>query len=120
MNLFDIVAYLKNHEGSKVAFKGWSTAQLLSTLDDAIKSATFLYAVNEKTGALDGIVVARADSKTKTMHVIGIVTSQKYVLRKFLDNFSQNYPHWKLTGNRNGTLVAYPKATKMLKFIPIK
>lgn len=120
MNLYDIVAYLQNHKGSNVAFKGWNTLQLLQAIEEAIRNSTFLYAVDEKTGALDGIVVARADNKAKTMHVIGIVTSKRYVMRKFLDYFEKHYPHWKLTGNRNGTLVAYPKATKMLKFVTDK
>jgi hypothetical protein len=95
---------LKNRRGN--AFKDYSQHLIENGIKIAYNQGTMLCAVNND-GEVCGIVIARAYHEQRIMDILDILTTEKWVLPKFVREFLARFPEYELTGLRDGIRVDY-------------
>ena len=103
----DVVLFVDKNEGFKTVFKNWTVPQLVYEINRGIDNRTFLWSQSKDSDTIDGIILCDPNNKTKTMYVIGVLTTRKGVFQRFLRYFLLHYKDWKLTGRRNDKMIQY-------------
>ena len=105
VTLGELVAFvLENRKGN--AFKGYEERVIASGIKLASEEGTLLYAT-DSDNRIVGIIVCKADNKKKEMHVHDFLSTQSWVITKFLVNFRHNWPDYELVAKRKNKFVKY-------------
>ena len=99
VTLQEMVLYcIKNR--TPMVFTNWTEGQIANTIYECIKEGTMSYSVNEKTGQINGIVLAyRLETDPNNVLVINdILTTERGVVRKFIQFFRDRFPNMSIEG----------------------
>lgn len=111
VTLGQLVEYvLKYRKGN--AFKDHLEHQIASGIKLASDSGTMLYCCRDD-GTVCGIITCFEDAKNKVMYVNDALTTQKWVLSRFVTYFKHTYPDYILAARRKGNQVVYEKTDKL-------
>lgn len=101
MTLGQLVKFVLNNRRGK-AFTGYSEHCIASGILRAARDGTMLYAISDKTNEPCGVVTAYADRDNKLMYVHDILTTEPWVLKTFVVEFSRRWPGYTIFGLRYG------------------
>lgn len=105
VTLGELVKYvLENRKDN--AFKDYEEHVIASGIKVASDLGTLLYACRDD-GSVCGIIVCREDKENKKMYVTDVLTTERWVLPKFVQYFLAKYAGYTLTAKRNGEYVEY-------------
>jgi len=97
--LAGLVSWIMANRGTKV-FTDWTEEQIAFECWRAVKDVTMLYAMDQISGELTGVVLARKlidpDTDAKVMSITAVLTTRRGVLYGFLTRFLQMFPDYKL------------------------
>lgn len=111
VTLGELVDYvLKNRKGN--AFRNYDEHTIASGIKRAADSRTLLYSCRDD-GSLCGIIVCVEDESAKTMNVQDLLTTERWVLPKFVLYFREHFPGYKLAALRRDKPVIYNKTPEL-------
>lgn len=99
ISICDLVNYINANKGTKV-FQGWTDEQIAFECYRSAQDNSMLFATDETSGYLVGVVLARklldGDTGEKVMSISAILTSRKGVMLEFYQHFLRMFPDYKL------------------------
>lgn len=115
----DLVCFvLQNRRGK--AFEDWTADELALAFLEGLGKKLAIYCV-APDGQLVGVALANSAPEYKVIHVVGVLTTNKFALPALISKFKELYPDWDLQGYRRGLLVRYFKTEKLVsKILRIK
>lgn len=106
ITLGKLVEFVLKHRKGR-AFNGYNTTTIAQEILDGMKSNTLRYAINEREEIV-GIVCAAANPVNKTLYVHDILTTESWVLSKFVNDFQQTFAGWSIHSTRRcGKVIRY-------------
>lgn len=100
----NLVDYVKQHPKRDEVWRGWTDSQLAIAIHEAYQQNALCWGSSER-GVLCGLVVGKANTETRTLHIVGILCDTKQIMAQFLLVFAQRFgANWRICGNRKGKL----------------
>ena len=113
VTLGELVLYvLNNRKGN--AFLNYPEHAIAGNILKASNDGTMLYAVNDN-GEICGVVVGFNDVPNNLMYVNDILTTERWVLPKFIRQFKNMFPNHKLVGSSIGTGYLFYNTERLVK-----
>ena len=103
----DAVAFIRRCDKGEMV--KWTNEDLSRSIVEALRNNSFGYSTDDKTGKLNGLVIADVDYEQKKVHINIIALSGKRLLREYVKRFRSIFPDFKLVGERNGRLKRFFK-----------
>lgn len=82
------------------AFVGYEKENVASSINTISKLGVMRYVRND-AGVLCGLVLAYEDKITKVLHITDVLTTEKWVMKAFVQEFKKLFPGYTLAANRN-------------------
>lgn len=118
----DVLEFIVNNNGTKIAFKNASLADLFRVVVDAIKFKA-LYITHDGV-SINGVAVCRPHYEIKRLHIVGILTTQRVAFPLLMKNILNDFPQklgWTLTGMRGkkGKIIEYTRLNRGKRLLKI-
>lgn len=105
----DFVEFIIDNDHHGV-YRGWTAEQITFEVERALGDQSFSWIEDNKTGKILGTVTARkliGEGSLKILHISGIITIEKGLLKVFYKTFREYFPGYILGGNFRGKLFAW-------------
>lgn len=99
-----MVAFILANRKGKVC-KDWSVRQIRESIIESLKQNTLAYTSDGEE--ISGVVWGDANEPTMTLHINGIITTDKDALRLLVGYFKTHFNGWTLTADRRDKFVSY-------------
>lgn len=87
--------------------KDWPDDRVITLLSKAVDEDSIIHSVDEKTGLINGILVARVNHNSKIFHVSAIQTDEPSVMPSMILWIITHFPDYTISAHRKGQDVVY-------------
>ena len=107
----DVLEWIKaNRKGN--AFKDYTDQRIVVLVYHSIYDNCFAYSLDDK-GVFTGVVCGTKNATSKTVWIHDILTIKRGIVKKFMKQFNDTYPDWKIVGMCRGRLRKFNNSSKL-------